>query len=362
MCLSRKIIFIVSLLVYFSTGCKKNSEGIAPEETAFKFETPEHFGVRFVIPSNNPMSKEGVALGRMLFYEKKLSKDNTISCASCHQQSKAFTDGLAFAKGIKGQQLPRGSMSLANLLWVDKFFWDGRSKSLEEQALLPIQNPLEMDLSLSEAVSKLQNTDNYPAKFKAAFGTETISSENIAKALAQFQRTLISSNSRFDKIVRGEIKATAEEQRAISLFFTHPIPESNIRGGNCGDCHGSNLTTLNTLHDNGLNVVPTDLGLGAVTGKSTDNGKMKAPSLRNIALTAPYMHNGKFTTLEEVLNHYNEHIQLSSNLDPLIIEATNTVGGKTLLLTEQEKKDIILFLKMLTDEDFITNKEFSNPF
>jgi cytochrome c peroxidase len=322
---------------------------------------PYYFGNR-PIPADNPLTVEGIELGRMLFYEKRLSANNTMSCATCHQQSKAFTDGNAFSTGIDGIQGKRSAMAIQNLHWVTNFFWDGRVNSLEAQALLPIEDPIEMHLPLDSAVNRLQKLKIYRDKFFYAFGSETITKDRIAKAIAQFERTLISSNSKYDKYLRGEYSLTESEQRGMELFFTHPIPDQ-LRGGNCGDCHGSYLVSLNGFHNNGLIANPIDSGRGKVTGNSFDNFKMRAPSLRNIELTAPYMHNGMFNTLEEVLNHYNEHIQYNSpNLDVLITDATNELGETTLMLTTQEKADIISFLKTLTDEDFISNPKFSNPF
>jgi len=323
---------------------------------------PIKFGPGFKIPDDNPLTYEGIELGRMLFYEKKLSKDNTISCSNCHQQRLAFTDGKAFSTGVKGSMSRRSSMSLANLLWKFKFFWDGRVTTLEEQALVPIEDSLEMNLPLTEAVKKLQATSNYPPLFKTVFGSEEITIENIAKALAQFERILISSNSKYDKYLRGELDLTPEEKTGMDLFMTHPIAEDKLRGGNCGDCHGSFKISLHGIHNNGLDREPIDKGRELITKKETDRGKFRAPSLRNIALTAPYMHDGRFQTLEQVLDHYNENIQPSATLDPLIIEATNQVGGKTLLITPAEKKAIIAFLHTLTDSTFIMDERFSDPF
>lgn len=352
--------FVGSLSVWILVVCAYSFKKNYTAEDILK--TPAHFGKLYQIPEDNPMTLEGIHLGRMLFFEPLLSSDSTISCSSCHQPQKAFTDGRAFSRGVHGKMSHRSAMSLVNLLWVRQFFWDGRAASLEEQALIPIQDHREMNLSLSEAVERLQNTTEYPYLFKKAFGSKQITSDNIAKALAQFERTLISSDARYDKIIRGEIQATKQEQRAINLFMTHPVPEAGLRGANCGDCHGSNLTTLNTFHDNGLDKNPLDKGRGKVTGRLYDDGKMRAPSLRNIVLTAPYMHDGRFKTLEEVLDHYNEHVKPSPNLDPLIMEATNELDGESLMLTKQEKEDILLFLEMLTDSTFITNQRFQNPF
>ncbi len=319
----------------------------------YALNPPLHFGRMYEIPPKNPLTKEGVALGEALFYDTRLSADNTISCATCHKPELAFTDGLPVSIGIRGQASERNAPSLANLLWQKHFFWDGRVRTLEEQVLHPIKSKIEMDMTLPALVGKLQATEQYPDLFKKAFGSRKITPENTAKALAQFVRTLISADARYDKIVKGEALPTPREQQAIQLFFTHPIPEQGLRGANCGDCHGSHLTTLGTFHDNGLDALPTDKGLGAITGKATDVGKMKTPSLRNIALTAPYMHDGRFKTLREVLDHYNEHIKPSPNLDPLIQQASNEVQGTSLKLTEAEKEDILLFLEMLTDTSFV---------
>lgn len=354
---------LLSLIVFCLMSCNKNKATI-PATPPFSLTTPDHFGSSFVIPDDNPTTKAGVDLGRHLFFDKRLSANNEVSCGSCHEPAKAFTDGLAVSKGIHGQTTDRSAMSLVNLLWVNRFFWDGRAKTLEEQALMPIQDTREMGLTLTQLTEKLQAIPEYITKFKNAFNTEVVTPDLVAKALAQFQRTLISAGSRYDKITRGEVAATEQEKRAIALFFTHPEPAAPIplRGGNCGDCHGSHLTTTNTFHNNGLDLVPVDLGLGNITRNNADNGKMRAPSLRNIALTAPYMHDGRFKTLEEVLDHYNEHIQNTANLDPLIVAASNEVKGKTLALTAQEKEDIVFFLKMLTDSSFIQNPDFQNPF
>ena len=197
-----------------------------------------------------------------------------------------------------------------------------------------------------------------------AFGSDTITEERILEALSQFERTLISANSRYDQYLQDQDVLSEEEVEGMQLFMTHPEPRMGLRGGNCGDCHGGTLLTMQTFHNNGLDEVFTDNGLGEVSGNPRQNGMfIKAPSLRNIALTAPYMHDGRFTTLEEVLLHYNDHMNYNSpNLDPLIIESSNQFNGKTLSLTEEEKRKIILFLHTLTDSTFISDKRFSDPF
>lgn len=320
-----------------------------------------YFG-SYTIPSDNPMTVEGVELGRMLFYEKMLSGDNTMSCGSCHKQAFAFSDGLAVSKGIDGIAGHRSSMAIVNPLWDKNFFWDGRVVSLEEQALGPIENPIELHQRLPDAVAKLEASNLYPIRFEAAFGDPTITPDRIAKAIAQFERRLISINSKYDKWDRGEIQLTTEELRGFVLM-RHPEP--GLRGGNCSDCHKFNTMTdpEGDLRNNGVDMLVDDIGLEGVTLDANDKGKMKIPTLRNIALSPPYMHDGRFNTLEEVLDHYNEHtIRNHENVDDLIRSGYNNSIDSTLSLTEQEKSDIIAFLKTLTDEEFLTNPDFSDPF
>jgi cytochrome c peroxidase len=336
------------------------------------FEAPFYFGL-FELPQDNPLTEEGVALGRILFYDTILSQDSTISCASCHQQAKAFTDGERLGIGIEGQVVDRNTMSLVNMLWSTPHkFWDGRAANLEEQALQPIKDPREHGMDIPEVLKRLNDHPDYPSRFRSAFGTKKIREEQIAKALAQFQRTLISNDSKYDKFLRGEVQLSDSEQRGLQAFFTHPDPSVSLRGSNCGDCHRNFLTdgfndALDGFANNGLDY-EDDLedGLCAVTGNPMDKGKFKIPSLRNIALTAPYMHDGRFNTLEEVIDHYNEHIRESSTLDILIREASNEPRKPGdpihLKLTDQEKEDILAFLLTLTDSTFITNEKFSNPF
>ncbi len=368
---NRVILQILAIGLWLVSCGGDNSNQIAAP-TPYDLDVPYYFGENHELPKENPLTIEGVELGRMLFYEKKLSRDNTISCGSCHQQDKAFTDGLSVSVGIDGQHLTKSAMSLVNLPWSSHFFWDGRAESLEGQALEPIENTLEMDQSLDETISKLSNTENYPDLFFRAFGKKIITAENIGKALAQFQRTLISANSKYDQFLTGNASLTEQENLGMELFFTHPEPSSSIRGGNCGDCHVNILTSgvndnFEGFKNNGLDDDSgLEEGLATVTGFPSDKGKFKVPSLRNIALTAPYMHDGRFATLEEVLDHYNEGIKRSETIDPLILEASNesieSNGAIKLHLTNEEKEAIIAFLHTLTDYSFITNEKFSDPF
>ncbi len=370
-----RVVLLVCLMV-FCQACGEEKD-IGKESvydpTPYPLTLPYYFPDDAKLPTNNPLTEEGVALGRMLFYEKQLSVDNSISCASCHQQEKAFTDGLQFPQGIHSGQINKNTMSLHNLLWVSHLNWDGRSDSLETQAIGPLTNPLEMGLEdVDEAALRLQSTDRYPPKFFEAFGTDSITAENLLKALAQFERTLISDQSKLDRYWRKEYEPTDLELKGIALFETHPDPSQGIRGGNCGDCHlvpftGGTNDAFNGFHNNGLDQdVELDDGLAAYTGNKFDKGKFRAPSLRNIALTAPYMHDGRFNTLEEVLEHYDEHVQMSKTLDPLVQEASNepiiNEQPIKLHLLPEEKDAILAFLHMLTDSTFIRDERFSNPF
>lgn len=331
----------------------------APEP--YPLEYPANFGGRFTIPEDNPTTKQGVYLGRLLFYEGRLSKDNTFSCANCHQQQLAFTDGKATSEGVDGFPTRRSAMSLANLLWVRNLFWDGRARSLEEQAIVPLTDPHEMGQSLDVSAEKLRQTALYPELFAEAFGSPGITGDRIVKAIAQFERTLISADAPYDRYLQGSYQPTEQEKRGMALFMTTPSPEKNIRGANCGHCHGTPKIFKELFHNNGLDSLPNDEGRMDFTGQDIDRGRFRVPTLRNIALTAPYMHDGRFSSLQEVLDHYNEHIRQSPYLSPFIAEATNEPGGKSLLLREDEKQDIIAFLHMLTDSTFVNNPEFSDP-
>ncbi len=327
----------------------------------YELRYPANFGSRFVIPEDNPLTKDGVALGRMLFYEELLSANNKVSCGTCHKQRLAFTDGLRQSVGVDGTPTKRNSMSLSNLLWVRSLFWDGRSDGLEQQAIVPLTDPHEMGQSLEASSKKLKGTKTYPVLFEKAFGTKEINGDRIVKALSQFERTLISADSKYDQYLRGEYKLTESELNGLNLFSSGPQPDKNIRGGNCLHCHGMPKTFSDIFHNNGLDSVYSDRGRAEITTNDADNGRFRVPTLRNIAVTGPYMHDGRFNTLEEVINHYSDHIKQSETLSPFIGEVSNEEGAIGLRLTEKEKTDIIAFLHTLTDKNFISNPEFSDP-
>ena len=315
------------------------------------------------IPSDNPMTEEGVRLGRFLFYEERLSGNNTMSCASCHAPQFAFSDnGNRFSTGIDGVAGERNSMALQNLGWETRFFWDGRAMSLEEQILQPVENVIEMHDTWPNVVSKLGNDPAYAALFQSAFGPNSINRTNAAKAIAQFIRILISGDSRFDKFQRGEIQLSIDEQLGFQLTQLEGGNPALGLGGQWGaDCfhchpHGGARFTDGLMRNNGLDSEFTDQGLGGVTGLAQDMGLFKTPSLRNVALSAPYMHDGRFNTLEEVIEHYNGGGHPSPTISPFM---KFTQGG--LQLSAEKKAQLIAFLHTLTDMDFVNNPAFQDP-
>lgn len=328
----------------------------------YQFKYPAYFGDHYVIPGNNPETMEGVALGRMLFYEKTLSANNKISCATCHRQEHAFCDCKDFSEGVDGVKQPRNTMALINVLWTNNFFWDGRSKGLETQADSPLTNIHEMGQPFAISVGKLKEKKFYFAKFKAAFGDSNITKDRVEKALAQFERTLISCNSRYDQYLQGKYQPTTSELNGIRLFYGEPNAAKGVRGASCSHCHGGPKTYQELFMNNGLDSVYRDAGRAGITGQDYDSGRFRVVTLRNIALTAPYMHDARFKTLKEVVDHYSEHIVKSRQLSPFLQNNSNTLHGGQLDLTEREKKDLIAFLNMLTDSSFITDKRFSDPF
>ncbi len=325
--------------------------------TPYTLEIPDLFQEKLIpplIPSDNPLTEEGVNLGKKLFFDKKLSGNTAQSCASCHKPQNSFTDNTRFSDGIDGVFGLRNSMPLFNLAWNfgERFAWGGKEFSLEAQALEPINNVIEMHSNWASVATRLQQDPAYPSLFLRAFGTSIIDSTLITKAIAQFERTLISGNSRFDQYLLGNISLTQEELNGFTIFM-------NEEKGDCFHCHGSNnnpLWTDNDFHNNGLDETFVDLGLGEVTGDPNDNGKFRSPSLRNLGFTAPFMHDGRFETLEEVIDHYSEGLKISSTIDPLMKKAAQ--GG--VQLTTQEKKELKAFLLTLTDTSFVNNPNFHN--
>lgn len=309
------------------------------------------------IPIDNPLTEEGVALGRRLFYEPLLSRNGSQSCSSCHLQMTGFSDPNQFSTGIDGIQGNRNAMALINIAWSPFLNWDGSSSSLEDQAFEPITNVIEMHDTWLNVSDKLNAHPIYPDLFKAAFNIDVIDSNYVVMALAQFERTLISGNSKWDKFYRGEVTLTDQELRGWDLFNVDRTDFS--AGADCFHCHTAPHFTDFTFHNNGLDSDDTfsDLGLFDVTGSDLDKAKFKTPTLRNIEVTGPYMHDGRFSTLEEVIEHYNFGGHSSSTVDPLMKNI-----GEGLLLSVQDKEALLAFLRTLTDEEFLNNPEFSDHF
>lgn len=322
--------------------------GVVYQTTPVTLRQPANFPASVYDLNRNPLTVEGVALGKTLFYDAQLSRDSTISCGFCHQQFAGFGHSdHSLSHGIGSKIGTRNVPGLQNLAWEREFFWDGGVKSLDELPLTPIQNPVEMDLKFSDALSRVQNSPKYPAMFKAAFGSDTVTTARFLKAVSQFLLTLVSADSRYDKYVRKEAGGdlTTDELAGLSLFQQK-----------CATCHATDLFTDRSYRNNGL---PTgninDQGRYAITLAEADRLKFKVPSLRNVEKTFPYMHDGRFANLDQVLEHYRTGVKDSPTLDPLF-KANGQLG---IALTDTEKKQVIAFLLTLTDNTFISNRAFS---
>lgn len=359
-----KILIAFTAPLLLLSACKKDNNnpgtGVEYDPTPYAlaygdFPAP-------TIAQDNQLTVQGVKLGRMLFYETMLSKDGTQSCASCHRQEHAFTDTSRFSIGVRGMKGKRQAMSVFNMAWhSNEFFWDGRAHLLRDQSLKPIQDELEMDETLGNVVTKLSQSQMYKDQFKRAFGSEEITPEKMSLAMEQFMNSIVSNNSKYDQYLAGKATLTASEERGRQLFFQEYnqfFPDSS--GADCAHCHAGLNFENDKYMNNGLDddASVTDIGREKVTQSPTDKAKFKVTSLRNIALTAPYMHDGRFNTLEEVVEHYNNGLQQSATLDPALQQTI----GTGLMLDAQEKADLVAFLKTLTDITLTTNPEYSNPF
>ncbi|SFZ89728.1 cytochrome c peroxidase [Flaviramulus basaltis] len=352
------LLHICIIILFIFTSCTNEPVGeYVAVPTSSPLQIPQLFEENIlnpIIPIDNPQTVEGIALGKKLFFDPILSANNTQACADCHAPENAFTDSSRFSDGIDGVFGNRNSMPLFNLAWNydEKFFWDGNTFGLEHQAFVPVSDPIEMKSSWAQLEAELQQHPEYPNLFQQAFGASTIDSTLVTKAIGQFERTLISSNSKFDNYLLGKTELTSQELNGFNVF----MDESR---GDCFHCHGSDknpLWTDNIFHNNGLDETFSDIGLGAVTGDPADNGKFKSPSLRNLNFTAPYMHDGRFTTLDEVINHYSEGLKNSVTIDPLMKKLTQGGVG----LTDIDKTDLKAFLLSLSDYEFINNPNFKN--
>lgn len=314
--------------------------------TPYRFRVARGFPLP-KLPADFPLTVERVELGRILFGDPRLSRTGTLSCASCHRLEAAFADPRRFSPGVAGEVGTRNAMPLFNLAWKSRFFWDGRAASLREQVLMPIEDHREMDETLANVVAKLSADLASAAVFARAFGDPGISPERIGIALEQFLLTLTSFDSRFDRAARGETVLNDLERRGFELFMTEYDPRRGLRGADCFHCHGGAHFTDHRFHDNGL--VPTeDPGLEAGTGLASDRHRFATPSLRNVALTAPYMHDGRFATLEEVVAHYDGGLHRSPTLDPNLAKHPRDGLG----LSDEDRRALVAFLETLTDPQF----------
>ncbi len=326
-------------------------------------------------PAGNPITDEGATLGRVLFYDAKLSDNGTVSCGTCHRQEHGFSAPERLSVGLHGEMTARHSMGLANARFYEpgRFFWDERAATLEDQVLMPIQDPVEMGMDLEILEARLAETDYYPALFTEAFGSPEITSERIASSLAQFVRSMVSFGSRYDRAFEAgeggvpDFEAVFTEEELLGLKLFEGEGGSGMRGGRmgmmgrgmgrgmgpgvtCSVCHTTTLQIADRPRNNGLDAVVTDAGAGG--------GRFKVPSLRNVAVRAPYMHDGRFQSLREVVEFYNTGVQPSRGVDPALHFASMHGLG----LSAAEVDAIVAFLGTLTDDAFLEDPKFSDPF
>lgn len=344
--MSQKVIYIIGafclLLVLVQAGTKKRA---AKEPEPFLLQLPAHFPRPVYDFTHNPLTKPGVALGRFMFYDYRLSQDSTVSCGFCHQQFAAFGHfDHALAHGVAGQQGIRSVPVLFNMIWQKAFMWDGGVNHLELQALTPLTDHNEMAVDLKELLQKMQADPQYRSMFKAAFGTEEITSERMFKAFTQFVATMVSAGSKYDSVMlkMPGVAFTAEENAGYAVFRDK-----------CAACHKEPLFTDLTYRSNGLPYLPAlnDVGRMKITGNTDDNLHFKVPSLRNILKSAPYMHDGRFFDIFQVFDFYDHGVKVTPTTDPLVKQGIK--------LSDQEKRQLYFFLNTLTDYTFINNAALS---
>lgn len=369
------LLFIIGVLVSCEDE-KKTTEGdltnISYAPTKWSVTLPVKWP-KLEVPADNPMTEEGIDLGRHLFYDKLLSADGTQSCASCHRPTGAFTDNLPVSKGIDGIAGKRSAMSLVNIGLVQPisgnkdgiFFWGGRAKTLEQQALEPVEDPIELHNEWPNVIDDLKKSTLYPAKFRKAFGISNkseITKELAAKAIAQFERSLLSYNSIYDRVEREELSYTDDQLEGLLRYIDdEEVPFSKQM--ECSHCHPLPLTTSNDFENNALHAAEKltdfkDLGRGKVTSIMNENGKFRVPTLRNILQSTPYMHDGSLKTIDDVLDHYLTGGHYSPNASPLIRDAATSLKK----FTEEDRKYIKAFLETFTDTAFLNNPAIQDPF
>ncbi len=342
---------ILSFLLLCLVACKPEHEP-SYQPTPYELPQPSYFPTRTNIPGDNPMTEEGVALGRKLFYDPRLSgrdgDDGIRCCASCHHQENNFEFGAPI--GTHHAMMP-----LVNLAWNRTGLgWNGGVATIEDMVLAAVTSPVEINADTNRVVRYLQQTDDYPDLFYKAFGSRNITFINIERAIAQFVRSLVSANSKFDRYLRGEEQLTDDELKGYELFCTE-------EGADCFHCHGGGglaLMTTNLFYNNGLDDEFNDPeDRHSVTGNAWDIGAYKAPTLRNVTVSAPYMHDGRFQTLDAVIDFYSDSVKYSEHINPLMHHVMD--GG--VQLTDEEKAQLKAFLNTLTDVEFLNNHNHSKP-
>jgi len=335
---------IAPLLALIMIGCA-DVVGTVPTGHEKPAEIPRNFPA-VIAPDDNPFTPRKAELGRYLFHDKRLSGDYSVSCASCHQQEHGFSDGgNAVSRGFEGRAGARNAMSLTNVAYNRSYFWDGGVATLEQQALAPIIHPAEMNMRTDTLMARLAAEPIYAALFRSAWGDTGITIDRVTKSIATFERRLVSGDAPFDAWLRGDSTAiSGSAARGYGLFFGEK--------GDCFHCHASFNFTDNSFRSNGLRPSGSDEGRYALTGNERDRGKFRVPTLRNIAVTAPYMHDGSFRTLQEVVRHYADGAALHQNQDPLI---------RPLDLSADDERDLIEFLESLTDRKFLADTTLGNP-
>jgi cytochrome c peroxidase len=323
------------------SACSSEAAGPEAASEAAWLDVPADFPP-LPSPPDNQLTRERAALGKRLFFDTRLSRTDDISCGSCHLQAAAFSDPTRVSSGVEGRVGSRNAPALINAAWSRSFFWDGGVPSLELQAIAPIQNELEMDSTLEAVAVRLSGDEALRAEFELAYG-EGPSEFTISRALASFVRTLVSGQSRYDRFQRGDSSALdAAEQRGLAIF--------NGEAGECFHCHTGFNFAIDEFRNNGVAPDDPDLGRATITHRPFDEGKFKIPTLRNVAVTAPYMHDGSLSTLEEVIERYARGGLGHPNTDPLI---------QPLALDADEKRDLARFLESLTDDTFLGDARFA---
>lgn len=337
-----KKLILISLGLLLIVSCKK--EVSEPQQETFQvFEVPDYFPTPEYDFSSNPITKEGFELGRKLFYDPRLSVDGTVSCGTCHAQVHAFADhGLALSHGIENKAGKRNAPGIYNLAWLPELMWDGGIHHIELMPLAPLTDTSEMAFPLEALLTYLNTETEYPEEFNKVFGTTEITSYELLRAITQFQGSIVSHRSKYDQYLQGKATLSSDEMEGMELF-----------NSKCSSCHAGGLQSDFSYRNNGLDISSDDPGRGRITLRQSDMGKFRVPSLRNVRLTNPYMHDGRFPSLQAVLDHYDSGVHPHPNLDPSLENG--------IPMSEEEKDRIIAFLKTLSDFELLSDSRFSEP-